>query len=257
MQRAIADRIFRPLEYRAKTLLLAAVPLREPFVMVTGADRTHYKSLINLVRSVSRWEPEMRCIVYDLGLAPDQRREFAELFPAREVRRFEFSKYPDYFDIRVNAGEYAWKPVIFGDVFEEVKGCVGWFDAGNLLTGPLTVLRKVVQARGFYSPFAKSTVAAWTHPGTLAYLQAGNWISGKSNLAGYCVCANYRSPRAREFARRWRECALAKDCIAPAGSSRANHRQDMSVLSVLAHQLGLPLYLSRFLLDFKCQQDVD
>jgi hypothetical protein len=257
MQHAVAYRIVRPLEYRFKTLLLAAVPLREPFVMVTGADRTHFKSLVNLVGSIARWEPEMRCIVYDLGLESGQRREFAEIFPEREVRRFDYSKYPAYFDIRVKAGEYAWKPVIFAEVFDEVKGCVGWFDAGNLLTGPLTLLRKVVQWRGFYSPLAKPSVAAWTHPATLAYLKAEKWIYPKANLAGYCVCANYRSEKARLFARRWKECALVRECIAPPGSDRSNHRQDMSVLTVLAYQIGLPRYLSRFLLDFKCQQDVD
>ncbi len=257
MRRAVRDRIFRPIEYRWKSLLLSAVPLRDSFVLVTGADTTHFKSLMNLLRSVAKWEPGLRCIVYDLGLTPSQQRELSAEFPSREVRRFDYSKYPAYFDIRVNAGEYAWKPVIFSDVFQEVKGSVAWFDAGNLLTGPLTLMRKVVQWKGFYSPFAKGTVADWTHRATLEYLNADKAIYRKQNLAGYCVAANYRSPKAGKFVERWRECALVKACIAPAGSNRSNHRQDMSVLSVLANQIGLPLYLSRFLLGFKCQQDVD
>jgi hypothetical protein len=249
--------VFRPLELQAKSLLLAAVPLREDFTLVTGADRTHFKSLGNLLRSLARWEPGIRVIVYDLGFEAGQRKEFAASFPALEVRRFEYSKYPAYFDIRVNAGEYAWKPVIFSDVFTEVQGGVAWFDAGNLPYEPLTRLRKVVGWKSFYSPFAKGTIAEWTHPATLDYLKVDKSIRGKQNLAGYCVAADYRSPKAREFARRWRECALAKDCIAPAGSNRSNHRQDMSILSILAYQLKLPLFLSRFRLGFECQQDVD
>ena len=38
----------------------------------------------------------------------------------------------------------------------------------------------------------------------------------------------------------WKTCALAKDCIAPAGSSRKNHRQDQAVLSYLVHRAGYP-----------------
>jgi hypothetical protein len=257
MARPMMRSVFRPLELQWKSLLLAAVPLREDFTLVTGADRTHYKSMGNLLRSVARWEPRIRCLVYDLGLSPDQREEFSAEFPALEVRRFDYSKYPAYFNIRVNAGEYAWKPVIFAEVFHEAGGCVAWFDAGNLLTEPLTRLRKVVGWKGFYSPFAKGTVAEWTHPATLACMKVDKSIYSKQNLAGYCVAADCRSPKAREFVERWKECALEKDCIAPAGSDRSNHRQDMSILSILAYQLKLPLFLSRFRLGFECQQDVD
>jgi hypothetical protein len=257
MRRALNDRIFRPIEYGWKTFRLMPVPLREPFVIVTGADQTHSKSLSNLLRSIGRWEPDLRCIVYDLGLTDTQRKQLSAEFPNREVRRFAYGDYPVYFDIRVEAGQYAWKPVIFSDVFREVGGCVAWFDAGNLLFEPLTWMRKVVQEKGFYSPFSKGTVAEWTHPATLEYLGAGESVARKRTLAGYCVAANHRFPKSRMFVERWRECALVKECIAPEGSNRYNHRQDMSVLSILAHQIGLPLYLSRFLLGFMCQQDVD
>ena len=124
------------------------------------------------------------------------------------MRRFDYSRYPPYFNIRINKGEYAWKPVIFSEVFEECRCSVGWFDAGNLLYEPLHWMRKVVQAKGFYSPLAKGTVAEWTHPATLAYLKAAPSISRMPNLAGYCVAANYYSPKARLFVERWKECAL-------------------------------------------------
>jgi hypothetical protein len=257
MRRAVVNRIFRPIEYRWKTLRLAAVPLRDPFVLVTGADRTHYRSLGNLLRSAAKWEPDLRCIVYDLGLTPPQLSELSAEFPAREIRRFEYAKYPAYFDIRVNAGEYAWKPIIFSDVFNELQCSVCWFDAGNIVTGPLTLLRKTVQWTGFYSPIVKDTIEKWTHPKTLEILKVEDSIRKRPPLAGGCVAASYRFENARRFVQQWRECALEKECIAPAGSNRYNHRQDLSVLSILVYQMRLPLFMSSYKPGFIFQQDAD
>ena len=36
----------------------------------------------------------------------------------------------------------------------------------------------------------------------------------------------------------WKACAMTKDCIAPSGSSRRNHRQDQAALSCLVHKGG-------------------
>ena len=249
--------IKRTLEYSAKTMLLAPFPLRDDFVMVSGADRSHFKSLYNLLKSARKWEPNMRFIVYDLGFEAVQREEIAIAFPFIELRQFDYSQYPAYFDIRINAGEFAWKPVIFSEVFCEVRGSVCWFDAGNLILEPLMWLRKLVQWTGFYSPISKGTVGMWTHPATLAFLKADASVAGKPNLTGGCVSANHRSLKARNFVAQWKECALIKECIAPSGSNRYNHRQDMSILAILAYQMRLPMYLSKYRLGFDIQQDVD
>ena len=37
----------------------------------------------------------------------------------------------------------------------------------------------------------------------------------------------------RDVVRPWRQCALVRDCIAPEGSNKTNHRQDQTALSVL------------------------
>jgi hypothetical protein len=141
--------------------------------------------------------------------------------------------------------------------FIECRCSVGWFDAGDLLYEPLYRMRKVVQAMGFYSPFAKGTVAEWTHPATPANLKADPSIYTKQNQAGYCVAANYRFPKTRAFVQRWKDCALEKECIAPGGSNRYNHRLDMSLLSILAYRMRLPLYMSKFRLGYDCQPDAD
>jgi len=48
-----------------------------------------------------------------------------------------------------------------------------------------------------------------------------------------CVVCRYS-----ELARPWYECSITRQCIAPDGSSRKNHRQDQSALTVLAALTG-------------------
>jgi hypothetical protein len=56
---------------------------------------------------------------------------------------------------------------------------------------------------------------------------------------------------------RWKECAVTKECIAPEGSNRKNHRQDQAVLSVLAHQSGIAKGMPTRPYGFKSHQDID
>lgn len=42
----------------------------------------------------------------------------------------------------------------------------------------------------------------------------------------------------RMLARPWYECSITRQCIAPDGSSRKNHRQDQAALTVLAILTG-------------------
>lgn len=50
-------------------------------------------------------------IFYDLGITAQQFHSLVE-WPGLEVVHFDFRKYPVHVNINVNAGEYAWKPII-------------------------------------------------------------------------------------------------------------------------------------------------
>ena len=242
---------------RLEMLPFLFAPAAGRFVIVTGADSTHYSSLCQFFSSALVHEANTKIVAFDQGLTATEREELHQKFPAVELRAFDFAMYPSYFNIKVLAGEYAWKPVIVADILEEFKGAVCWMDAGNVITKPLTSIRKIVQAIGLYSPTSGGTVADWTHPGTLAFLHAPREILTARNLCGYCVAVNSEHEAAAATIRRWKECALTKECIAPEGSSRANHRQDQAVLTVLAHMAGLTGKMPRHRHGFRAQQDVD
>ena len=226
-------------------------------VIVTGADSSHFKSLRQFLASLFAYEPGIRAIAFDLGLSSAEVASLQNNFQDLEIRRFPFEDYPEYFDIRINAGQYAWKPVIVGNLLEEFHGCVCWMDAGNVVTSPLSWLRRITSKHGLYSPWSLGCIADWTHPGTLAALEVPPKMLTRPNLNGACVAVCYENLTARELILRWRACALDKNCIAPPGSSRDNHRQDQALLSVLAHLSGIAQRMPSGFYGFKVHQDVD
>lgn len=232
-------------------------PKNDNLAIVTGADSSHYKSLCQFLLSLFMHEPNIKAIVFDLGLIESERQYLKDAFPTAELRLFDYTRYPDYFNIKVNAGEYAWKPVILCNVLNEFKRCVCWMDAGNVVTNPLSWLRRITETAGMYSPRSSGLVSDWTHPKTLKFLNASNNLLHKYNLNGACIAVCYQNHKARDLVNQWKQCALIRECIAPSGSSRKNHRQDQAVLSVIAHQSGIAKNMPTRLYGFKIHQDID
>ena len=238
-------------------ILFAQRKNNHDMIIITGADSSHFKSLCQFLSSLLKHESNITVITYDLGLDQQEVEHINKLFPKIETRKFNFESYPDYFNIKKNAGEYAWKPVIFCDVLEEFKTHVCWMDAGNLVTAPLTILRKITYQIGLYSPQSSGTIGEWTHPNCFQYLNGETNLLAERNLNGACISMIYSNDLALKIARAWKACALTKDCIAPVGSNRSNHRQDQSVLSILAHQVGITKNMPILNYEFKVQQDID
>ena len=60
-------------------------------------------------------------VVYDLGLSCEQRnilKRLKELNYLSDLKSFNFSKYPSFWNIKEGRGEYAWKPAIIKEVSE-------------------------------------------------------------------------------------------------------------------------------------------
>ena len=202
--------------------------------IVTGASSNHFDCLTNLLSSLERRCPGNRVVVYDLGLSDAQWAEIAE-FPV-ELRRFEFDRYPPYFDISRNCGEYAWKPVIVHEVLEHYGGLLMWLDAGNLVVEDLAPLWRTILQTGIVTPVTPGDLQLWTHPRTLHLMSVPADDLGKSNRNAALLGLNTHHAGARQLCQSWRDAALWRDCIAPEGSDRSNHRQDQAVLSALFYR---------------------
>ena len=232
----------------------------DAFTIVTGASDNHFRTLVQLIRSIQEYEAKTHLIVYDLGLSAEHRNDLAKMRGVN-LRTFEFDRYPSYFKIDNGcAGHYAWKPTIIADVMNERKGIVLWLDAGCKVTGPLQAIRKLAVTLGLYTPGSSGTIDDWTHKLTLKRMFACTDITREKNRAGGIVAVHHEHKHARDLIQKWKACALQKSIIAPAGSSRENHRQDQSVLSVLvaqAVQCGTLRRIPRGYLNFSVHNDID
>jgi hypothetical protein len=148
-------------------------------ILVTGADFTHTNSLLQLLASVERHEPGMRVMIYDLGMTQRELRRIEKQYRRYQIRKFDYGRYPAHFFIRVNAGEYAWKPAIVWQLLCEMQSPVCWMDAGNVLIEDLSRIRAALSRAGFYSPRSGGTVNDWTHPKMLEFFGLNARLGGR------------------------------------------------------------------------------
>jgi hypothetical protein len=207
--------------------------------IVTGADSSHFLALANLLHSIDTFEPHIHVTIWDLGLSSTERLDIETKFPRFIFKDFPYGSVPSYFNIAVDAGQYAWKPVAIENSKNDLYPLILWLDAGNLLKSDLSLVGGIISKQGFFSPYSSGKIKDWTHPKTLSFLQADEAISEGPNCNGAIVGFDCENPLALALLASWVSCALNKDCIAPKGSNRDNHRQDQAALSVLAEQHNL------------------
>lgn len=226
-------------------------------VIVSGSDYTHFKSLIQFIKSVQYYESGSQTVIYDLGLTKEQHGIIRRNYPFVTLRVFDYTKHPWYFNIKIEAGRFAWKPVIISNILHEFRSPTIWFDAGCKLTQPLYRIRDIINENGFYSPIAlPGVIKDWTHPQFIEFLNASDEIINKPSFNGAMIAINYNHAGAMKLVEKWTNCALEEKCWAPYDSSKKNHRWQ-TIMSILAYQLGLQGRMSYKCLGFLVQQDID
>ena len=217
------------------------------FVLVTGASSNHYVSMMNMIAS-ARETYAGPIAAWDLGLSADEVDDFfMHDLQGVELRTFNYSAFPEHVmpPSATNAAlhTYAWKPLVIFETLQEAETLL-WVDAGSLVTLGLAYIRDCIDRDGFFATEATSTIGELTYPTLLerydAYHLADRWQAA-SGLVGF----DRRRSSYETIALPWRECAFDRECMAPIGSSRANHRQDQSYFSILVHQQGYDIAHAR------------
>ncbi len=160
-----------------------------PFTIVTGASQNHAAPLLRFLRSIQKHEPGTEVIVYDLGLDDDICRRIEAHFP---LRRFDFERYPAFFDISTNAGEFAWKRPSSGRwPRRRPDNIVCWLDSRHHRH------RKVERAFGM-----RRCTTAFTHRSAIGISAIGfirlcsifsNCLTTGNTRLGHCKLVRWRS----------------------------------------------------------------
>jgi hypothetical protein len=217
-------------------------------IFVTGADSSHFLSLIQLLSSIRRfcrnWPFLKAVIIWDLGLTSEQLSFLKEYFTEFLTLRFEFNNYPSWMNIKVEAGHYAWKPLCIYETMQlygERSDALVWLDAGNMLTRTPDKLLEVVKNFSLYSPISDGNVAKWTHRKVLEYfkVEPDSAILDAKNRNGAVLGFDVEIGTIRDFLKSFRDFALDRDAIAPMGSGRHNHRQDQALFTIMYYRFKI------------------
>jgi len=217
--------------------------------IITGASSNHIKPLSAMLTKFwseySGYADHFPVIIYDFGMSPEEVLQLQRMHPwVHEIRRFGYNHHDSFVNITLNAGEYAWKPIAVQEATRMFPKVL-WVDSGTRLNGKsLFVVMKHLETDGVFSTYSDGTIEKWVHPGTIKYLKYDGSTT-KRMVNGAIVGFDSRKSKPKRILNLWVKCARKRDCIAPPGSSRANHRQDQSVLTVLLWKNQLGKYIAK------------
>ena len=252
------------------------------YLFIAGCSDNHLFVMINMLYTLLTSNLFVSVVIVDLGLSPEKKsllwqelktmhhvQGFMESRAQWYYRQFDFSHFPEWWSLsnRLIRGGYAWKVVSVVDVLMESKHMVIWVDSGNRIHSDLSEdLHRALQ-HGFYSPSSGGSVRQWTFGSTRHFIQSHfnrtHLRHGKDMCtAGYMII-NYNNQEVmNSLVLPLLQCAYTRKCISPYGSSRKNHRQEQSALSVLVHSMSIPMacdgyYRTGMLYHRDCKEDCD
>ena len=206
-------------------------------VICTAANGRYFGSAVNLVGSLHRHHPEgIDVRVYDLGLSGVERRIVGAL------ERTTLHDVPRFCAHALEPDLFAWKIAAIHDTLRSVKGTVFWLDAGTEAVRPLDALFGAIERDGCLFnvcpyDYAFARIGSLTTKRCFERMNA----AAPEYSEGFFVNAGIQGYLSGHPA-----CAVIEEAMRYAadpgiiGGSRAIHRQDQSIVSILRVRHGLP-----------------
>ncbi|KAF7728739.1 hypothetical protein EC973_005576 [Apophysomyces ossiformis] len=221
------------------------------YTFVTAASANHFcalESMLYALREVRQYVPQKefpRIRVYDLGLSAAQRKILQNLQKHNlidDLIEFNYAIYPPFWDVKNERGQYAWKTGAVKETQEQYGGVIVWLDTGDVPnTRFVRTIPAYIRRHGFWSPRSTGLMdAKFNHDGLFEYFKEPREKFAKlENCNGAALGFNADDVEiVQKLIDPWFQCGLDVNCIAPANSSRSNHRQDQSAISLLAIRAG-------------------
>lgn len=210
--------------------------------ILTAADSKYYARVQALLWTIARFAPAAKVILIDLGLTPDQSAYLGNTPPLYlkdfTIQKFDFSRYPAYFDITRDSGRVGFRSVSIQAAAWQYGGIVVWLDAKMIVQSGIGGLMAEVLNHGIHCPITSGTVAQTVFPSAQTALGVTPDMA-KLPMRRMGVCAfDASKPAVMSFIERWVATALDAKCTAPEGSSKATH-YDGGVFAVLLAKSGI------------------
>jgi len=214
------------------------------YKIITGANDAYILTLLDFVKQYyhQNMDPN-NLLVYDLGLSENNIELLKNINHGFTIKKFDYTKYPEYVNLKNYKGlhcSYAFKPIILYNEAQLSKKPIIWMDCANRFS--ISIIKKIIDTiknQGFYSPVSnnENTIESieLNHPKTcerigITEFEHVNLLKSRSgNIIGFDYLNNTGKHIIDEFYKN----SLVKEIIIPEGSSRNNHRQDQTVLSIL------------------------
>lgn len=216
-------------------------------IFATGCDTHYIHAWFKLYESIKTHIPHSTVYFYDLGLTSDDIDKVKQLDIIYEY--FDFSEYPDWVNIKYDAGQWAWKAQIIKNVMDRYEPSTSkkqyliWCDARNQLENNLETMIDFIETNGIYTNITDGSIRRWTVDQTLQYLDGYKYADMHMRNAAL-PCFNINIGWVRDFINEYARLSLVKECIFPEGSGRHNHRQDQSIFSILYYS-----YIDKYAFD--------
>lgn len=165
-------------------------------------------------------------------------KDLSDSFPFVELREFNYSAHPSFFNVEENAGEYAFKGTIINQVVQELSSTTTtissrkysqsflyWLDAGQEITSSRLLQKdfRIAKKQGIYTPSSPGPLKKWTRQGTSDYLgldfDVYNSTETRICSSGIVLVDITNETIKNNVIKPWASCSQHKECIAPKGKT--------------------------------------
>ena len=222
-------------------------------VVVTAFSSNHFEEAQDLIASVQANLPYTRLIVYDLGLTVGNKTRLSKYCNV-EIYPIDFSKYPPH---AKHINKYAWKPIITSEISKQYEVVI-YGDASLRILHPVleSIIPLLLDFPFVSGPMSGEPIPRLTHDSTLRYLgleMSRKEAANELDMTLQAIYSAWFTEVIREnWLKRWLDCALHEECIAPTGTDPFNcnidllhrgggeyigcHRFDQSALNIILYQ---------------------
>ena len=217
------------------------------YIIVTGCNDSYINTLIDFVESYKNNNINLnQLVVYNYGL---NESNLHKLLTSKSIYDFnivdfDYSKCPEHVDLNKYNGlycNYAFKVIsIYNECIKHSNKKIIWMDSANRFgLNAINQILTIITNEKVYSPICckEGTIESLElhHIDSIKHFGLESDLHLIPHRSGNIIGVDYSDRIGNYIINEWYKCSLIKNIIAPEGSSRNNHRQDQSVLTLIMY----------------------